>query len=163
MKLATCLFPLLAFAVFSCSPLKDADMHGHRNNRPPVTSSNNVVNMLYSQYDLWRDTPYRYGGLSKKGIDCSGLAYLVFDEIFEVQLPRTAKEQRKNGRVVFLDHLLPGDLLFFKTGWFAYHVGIYIEIGNFLHSSTSSGVRISNLSEPYWRNAFETAKRIDML
>ncbi len=116
--------------------------------------------MLYSQYREWRGTPYRMGGLSKKGVDCSGFVYLTYRSLTDVKLPRTTRQQVNLGQAVALQNLRAGDLLFFKTGWATRHVGIYIQDGKFLHASTNKGVIISRLSEKYWRNAFWVAKRL---
>ena len=102
------------------------------------------------------------GGLSKNGVDCSGFVYLTFRSIAGVQLPRTTHQQMKLGTEVSPQHLKPGDLLFFKTGWYTRHVGIYLHNGRFMHASTSQGVTLSELSEKYWGNAFYLAKRINI-
>lgn len=119
-----------------------------------------IVRLLYSQYREWKWTPYRMGGLSKNGIDCSGFVYLTYRSLADRKLPRTTRQQVKLGRAVALQDLRAGDLLFFKTGWATRHVGIYIQDGKFLHASTNKGVIISRLSEKYWRKAFWVAKRL---
>jgi len=153
---------LFAILLTACSYSTDLPKPLSRSSRDFTAERAGIAEMLYSQYTSWRGTSYRYGGLSKKGIDCSGLVYLVYEDLFAIQLPRTTKDLRRQGRRVPVAHLLPGDLLFFKTGWFSNHVGIYLEDGNFFHASTSSGVRVSSLAEPYWRQAFEMAKRVDI-
>lgn len=118
--------------------------------------------MLYQQYNHWQGTPYQRGGLNSKGVDCSGLVYLVFKDQFNIHLPRTTSEQKQIGRTVSKGDLTAGDLVFFKTGWFTNHVGIYIEKNRFLHASTTHGVIVSNLSKSYWNQSFQTAKRIEL-
>ena len=112
-----------------------------------------IIQTLRSQYRNWKGTPYRLGGLSKKGVDCSGFVYLTYRLLTDARLPRTTRQQVKLGRAVDPRNLRAGDLLFFKTGWAARHVGIY-------HASTKKGVIISKLSEQYWRDAFWIAKRL---
>ena len=119
------------------------------------------VDLLYSYYQHWQGTPYRMGGLSKNGIDCSGFVFLTYRSIAGIKLPRTTRLQMQLGRKIPLQDLEPGDLLFFKTGWYTRHVGIYLQNGQFMHASTSQGVTLSGLSEKYWREAFYMAKRID--
>jgi len=115
---------------------------------------------LYAQYGQWKGTKYEVGGSSKKGIDCSGFVYVTFKSKLGVVLPRSTELQADAGKNVDKGHLRTGDLVFFKTGMFDRHVGIYLERGRFLHASTSLGVTISRLEEDYWRSAYWKAKRI---
>jgi cell wall-associated NlpC family hydrolase len=122
--------------------------------------SNAIKSILMKQYDEWRKTPYKMGGLSKRGIDCSGFTYLTFRSKLGCKLPRTTKLQAKTGAKVARNNLLTGDLVFFKTGLFVKHVGIYLDESRFLHASTSRGVIISSLKEKYWKNRYWIARRI---
>ena len=105
--------------------------------------------------------PYRFGGASLKGFDCSSLMQKIY-QIFDVSLPRTSREQAKTGVKVTRDHLIEGDLVFFNTrrppiG----HVGIYIGNDKFVHaSSRKKGVKISSIEEPYYKNRFVKAIRL---
>ncbi len=121
-----------------------------------------IRDQLYHQYLDWKDTPYKVGGLDKRGVDCSGFVHLSFRHLFDRSLPRTTLELRKVGNKVSADSLKSGDLLFFKTGWFTHHVGIYLENRKFIHASTSRGVMISNLNEEYWQDSFYLGKRLDL-
>ena len=106
-------------------------------------------------------TPYRWGGTSKTGIDCSGFVMNVYRQQGYL-LPRTSKEQYLTGRPV-LGNLQFGDLLFFSKYGPAYqvtHVGIYIGGDKFVHSSASRGVTISSLNKRYYRLRLKGAKRI---
>jgi len=127
----------------------------------PLARSQTVVELLYEQYDQWRGVPYRQGGLSRKGVDCSGLVYLTYRDKFSVALPRTTRLQARAGYRVSQKRLASGDLLFFRTGFSGRHVGIYIEEGQFLHVSTSTGVTLSSLDDHYWRRRYMKAVRID--
>ena len=121
------------------------------------------TDVLMSAINNWIGTPYRYGGMSKSGIDCSGFTTMIFSEVYGIQLPRRAKEQYLLGRGVDKDNLKQGDLVFFQLPRTraVSHVGIYISDGQFAHASTSSGVMISNLGEDYWVKLYKGARRIN--
>lgn len=120
-----------------------------------------VRSTLLTQYKEWYQTPYRMGGLNKRGIDCSGFAYVTFRSKLGHILPRTTDLQVQTGQQVARRNLQIGDLVFFKTSLFYKHVGMYLGDSKFLHASTSSGVIISNLNEQYWNECYWTARRID--
>jgi len=128
--------------------------------RIDIGNSEVMRKKLYAQYGQWKGTKYEVGGSSKKGIDCSGFVYVTFKSKLGVVLPRSTELQADAGKNVDKGHLRTGDLVFFKTGMFDRHVGIYLERGRFLHASTSLGVTISRLEEDYWRSAYWKAKRI---
>ncbi|QDJ12862.1 endopeptidase [Mergibacter septicus] len=117
---------------------------------------------LDEQYKQWENTPYRLGGNSYRGIDCSAFVMRVFAEGFTVHLPRTTVGQSKTGIRITKDQLQTGDLVFFKTGQGpnGYHVGIYVKEGHFIHASTSKGVTYSSLNNSYWKKVFWQARRV---
>lgn len=121
-----------------------------------------VIAQLNDQLGQWHGTPYRYGGLDHQGIDCSGFVYLTFRDRFGMQLPRTTEAQTELGTRIERDELLPGDLVFFKTGSGSsgLHVGIYDKDDQFIHASTSQGVMRSSLQNIYWKRAYWQARRI---
>jgi len=124
----------------------------------PIT---NIKQALYAQLSEWKSVKYRFGGLSKNGIDCSGLVYLTFRDNFNIELPRTTKQQVLSGETVDdQEDLKAGDLVFFKTGIWQRHVGIYLEQKKFLHVSTKKGVSISRLDNSYWRKRYWQAIRV---
>lgn len=122
--------------------------------------STTVRRQLYRQWKAWKGVGYRYGGLSKRGVDCSGFVYLTFRDRLGFILPRTTDAQLGVGRTVAKDDLQPGDLVFFKTGFEQLHVGIYAGGGRFLHVSTEDGVRYSWLRNTYWSDHYLTARRL---
>lgn len=121
----------------------------------------NIVEIAKS----FHGTPYRLGGSTQKGMDCSGLVYVSFKEE-DILLPRSSHEIAKQGIKISLDQVTVGDLLFFKTNGRKQinHVGLVVDVypGKvlFIHSSTSQGVIISSLDETYWHRAFAEARRI---
>ena len=126
-----------------------------------VASTTNIKQELYAQFSAWKFVNYSLGGLSKNGIDCSGLVYLTFRDRFGIELPRTTKQQLLSGKTIDDQaDLKAGDLVFFKTGIWQRHVGIYLEQKKFLHVSTKKGVSISHLDNPYWRKRYWQAIRV---
>ncbi len=121
-----------------------------------------VKKKLLSQYSEWKGTRYKDGGLSKKGVDCSGFVQITFRSKLGVDVPRLTEHQLKIGKSVARDNLRAGDLIFFKTGFFSRHVGMYLGDSRFLHASSTKGVTISSLNEEYWADNYWLAKRIGM-
>ena len=127
-----------------------------------LSDSITVIASLNDQLQNWHGTPYRYGGMSQSGVDCSGFVLLTFRDKFAMQLPRETRQQATVGTEIDRDDLLPGDLVFFKTGSGenGLHVGIYDTDNQFIHASTSRGVMRSSLDNVYWRKNFWQARRI---
>lgn len=114
----------------------------------------------------YRGTPYRYGGTTRSGIDCSALVYHSFAAA-GVKLPRRSEDQSTQGKKVSDTKIRPGDVLFFATGKKkkeVTHTGIVTEVRKeevrFIHASTSLGVTEDYLSSRYWAKAFLFAKRL---
>jgi cell wall-associated NlpC family hydrolase len=105
--------------------------------------------------------PYRYGGNSKDGVDCSGLTCNVYETAVKKKLPRSTMEQYHAGASIGKGDLQFGDLVFFNTtGRKPSHVGIYIEDDLFVHASIVSGVTISSLESTYYKNRYVGARRV---
>jgi cell wall-associated NlpC family hydrolase len=104
--------------------------------------------------------PYRNGGTTSRGLDCSGLTYTVYSSI-GVRLPRTSDAQARVGDPVPRTDLEPGDLVFFGSGSSVSHVGIYAGDGAFIHASTRArSVRFDRLDNKYFRKRYVTARRV---
>ena len=104
--------------------------------------------------------PYRWGGVSLKGLDCSAFVKKIY-ELFDVTLPRTAREQAYVGTAVAREDMIEGDLVFFNTRRSFGHVGIYIGNNEFVHASSGNRiVRIDNLNESYFNKRFVKAVRL---
>ncbi len=137
----------------------------HHSAPPPngrLSDSITVIAQLNDQLNNWRGTPYRNGGMSRNGVDCSGFVLMTMRDRFDLTLPRVTKQQAEIGTEIDKDQLLPGDLVFFKTGSGenGLHVGIYDTDNQFIHASTSRGVMRSNLDNVYWRDKFWQARRL---
>ena len=102
---------------------------------------------LYLTAAEWIGTPYRSGGHTQKGTDCSGMTGEIYRKVYHMRLPRSTSEQMKACRKVSRRELKEGDLVFF-------HVGIYLKDGYFVHASTSRGVIVSHLDEAYYRRCW---------
>ena len=110
--------------------------------------------------DDWWGTRYRLGGNDRNGIDCSGFTCMLYNNLFQTQLPRTAREQYQALRSIDPSELREGDLVFFTTGSTITHVGFYLQNNKFAHASTSEGVTISDLNDRYWQARFAGAGRL---
>lgn len=108
----------------------------------------------------WKGVPYLLGGTGYEGVDCSSFMQIVFEDYFEIKLPRNTKEQIKVGKSVKKKSIAIGDLVFFKTGKNTLHVGVMVNSQEFMHASTSSGVMISGLQERYWSERYLTTRRV---
>lgn len=107
------------------------------------------------------NTPYRWGGTTSNGIDCSAFVQTVFRNALGIELPRTSIMQSTVGEEVDRSNLRFGDLVFFNTlGRRISHVGIYLGESYFAHSSSSGGVKVSSLNEDYYNRKFVTARRV---
>jgi len=115
---------------------------------------------VLDEAEKWLGTPYRFGGTTRSGVDCSGFICNVFQTI-DQRLPRNSAEQAGVGRSVNLSQALPGDLVFFNTsGSGVSHVGILVDNDSFVHASTSIGVTVSRLSESYYSSRFMFIRRV---
>jgi cell wall-associated NlpC family hydrolase len=120
-------------------------------------SKSEIMNIIMD----WLGTPYRFGGVTEKAIDCSAWVRTVFYQADSIVLPRTAREQFTVGRAIKRDKLEFGDLVFFHTysRRYASHVGIYLGDDLFAHASSVAGVTVSSLNSTYYNNRFIGGKR----
>ncbi len=121
-----------------------------------------IYDELISVEKLWQDTPYKLGGASLGGADCSGFIQSVFREHFETDLPRNTIMQMQGGKVIRKDSLKAGDIVFFYTGQGpnGLHNGIYMADDEFIHlSSKYNGLKKVSLDGVYWKDKFIGARR----
>ena len=148
-------FILLASSVFAEVPINDKLLQG-------VTSTEARLKLIETA-ESYLGTPYRYAGLDKRGLDCSGLVYVSFKEGLGYETPRSAENFYLWAEKINTSELQPGDLVFFiTTGSRISHVGIYTGGGRFIHSASQgpkTGVMYSNLDESYWKRTYKGAGR----
>lgn len=134
--------------------------HGESKSNPGLMSRIiSATRGLVGRALSWLGTRYVWGGLSRKGVDCSGLTRLIYKSE-GIDLPRTAKQQFKAGRPVPRKSLVPGDLVFFNTRGPITHVGMYIGNNKFIHAANPRrGVRIDSLGSAYYHKRFAGARR----
>ncbi len=130
--------------------------------RVHLSVADNIINTALT----FSGTKYKYGGTTKKGMDCSGLLYVSFGE-HDIQLPRVSYHMAEKGKRIKINKVAKGDLLFFKTRKRSRrinHVGMVVAVDNneirFIHASSSRGVIVSSLREGYWNSAFVKATRV---
>lgn len=114
---------------------------------------------MYANVFKWLYTPYRLGGKTEKGIDCSNYVFKLMNECSDSYA--TSKQLADMTEYVDREELREGDLIFFNVkGYGISHVGVYLQDGKFTHSSSSKGVTISSLDDPYWNSRYCRAGRI---
>lgn len=119
---------------------------------------------LYAEASLWLGVPYRYGGLTRAGVDCSGFTYILYDKVYRLKIPRSTKELSEiKMKKVSHNKLRAGDLVFFATTnnkKKITHVGVYLKDGYFVHASTQRGVVVNHLYENYYKKNWKKGGRI---
>ena len=150
-------FGLLFFAtnLFAAIPIREASLQG--------LSAVEARRKVLAASESFLGTRYRYGGIDRNGMDCSGLVYASFRNGLNYETPRTAENIYNWTEKISTDELQPGDLVFFVTaGARVSHVGIYVGGGRFIHSASdgpSTGVIYSRLDESYWSRTYRGAGR----
>lgn len=132
--------------------------------RPVATSTMSAPTAaLVNEANGWLGVPYRYGGENRSGVDCSALVLKVFASSLQIAVPRNSRKQADFCSAVKRDQLIAGDLVFFSTpsSGDIGHVGIYVGDGRMIHASSSRGVIVSSIDEPYFVRHFKKAGRVD--
>ena len=124
-----------------------------------ATRANALSSLLRDEAPRWIGIPYRWGGTSRRGIDCSAFVQQYMRATLDVDLPRTTATQRYRGVHVAKSDLVPGDLVFFRRRG-TRHVGVFLGDGEFIHASSSRGVTISKMSNSYWNRHYWMSRRV---
>jgi lipoprotein Spr len=115
---------------------------------------------LYEFAAKWLYTPYVWGGQSKGGVDCSGLAVIFADSIYKIKIPRVAGDILSVCQPLKKQDLQQGDFVFFNRGNYIFHMGIYLKNSKFLHACLAGGVVIDNINSPYYKRYYYCGGRI---
>jgi hypothetical protein len=115
---------------------------------------------LYEFAAKWLYTPYVWGGQSKRGVDCSGLAVIFADSIYKIKVPRVAGDILSVCQPIKKQDLQQGDFVFFNRGNYTFHMGIYLKNSKFLHACLAGGVVVDDINSPYYRRYYYCGGRI---
>src|SRR5436190_10974697 len=115
---------------------------------------------MFEFIDEWYGTPYRLGGTTKNGVDCSAFSQFLFASVYGLSIPWTAREQYNLTSRISKTDLKEGDFIFFNTRGGISHVGVYLQNNKFVHASTSGGVMISDIFDEYWAKKFVGVGRL---
>jgi cell wall-associated NlpC family hydrolase len=144
--------PAILLAIAAAALLALPGCGGHARVRP-------LAKAVAGTAEKYLGTPYKSGGRSPKGFDCSGLVWYVYRQ-HGIELPDTSYKQSQAGRRVDRDELAPGDLVFFRSGRRVDHVGLYVGDGFMIHApGKGKKVRRANLDGKYYRQHYVTARR----
>lgn len=152
---------LLSCTVISFSAA--ASIATERRYGSPLTSFGFTDRQFEKKVKEYLDVPYKRGGTTKKGMDCSGFSREVYSHLLGIDLPHSSVDQFRLSALRKIDpaQLQTGDLIFFgnKTKKRINHVGVYLSGRRFIHASSSQGIIVSSLDDDYWRNRFAGSKR----
>lgn len=127
------------------------------------TTADNPGHKIANQALTYRGTRYKFGGTTKKGMDCSGLVSRIYSDLKMHRVPRVSAALYKSGEPVSLDALRPGDLVFFKNTYKhgISHVGVYAGNNKFVHAANKRhGVIVTSMADPYYQLHFAGARRL---
>lgn len=155
-------FIALTMIIIGCGPKKSIQGSAHSGSIEKKYAAllqvdeNDIDNVsLYRFIDEWYGTPYKYGGKSKSGVDCSGFTSILLKEIYDKELSGSSASLYDQCRRTAGRNLQEGDLVFFKIDSKQIsHVGVYLQNNRFVHATTRAGVMINSLDEDYYRNAY---------
>ncbi|GHT13255.1 hypothetical protein AGMMS4956_09150 [Bacteroidia bacterium] len=140
----------------------NADFYRHYSQKWGIELTGSEDKKFIEAIDQWMGTPYKWGGSTKRGVDCSALVCALYKEAHNLTLPRTTSTMPKQlQHIISKKNLHSEDIVFFSNKEKKMsHVGVYISRGNFVHASSSQGVRINHLDESYWKKYYVGAGRL---
>ncbi len=143
---------ILSLVITSCGSRKYTVKSDTKAAKAADAMANLKSKQLYKFITDWTGVKYRFGGLDKSGIDCSGFAFLLEKEIYGITLPRISRDQASVVKNKNINNLKEGDLVFFSFGGNNVdHVGVYLNNGFFVHASTNRGVIVDDLNLPAYQ------------
>ncbi len=169
-----CILLPLAVSISSCKSHKDASSNSSNSNVPKSKKvkekyatllnieEDKIENIkLYSFIDEWYGVPYKYGGKTKSGIDCSNFTSTLYSNIYNKSLTGSSSSIFDQCKTISKSNLEEGDLVFFKIdGDKISHIGVYLQNNKFVHATTKKGVMIDDLDEAYYKKYFYKAGRL---
>jgi lipoprotein Spr/probable lipoprotein NlpC len=153
---------LLAGLTTSCGSVqKDKNFYAYYSKKLGINLTGKENKKLIKTVAGWKGTPYKYGGTTKSGTDCSGFVSQIYKEVYGIKLHRTSRDMYKNDvKRISKNNLKCGDLVFFKTsGKKVSHVGIYIADNKFIHAA-SKGVVVNSLDDSYYKKTYYKSGRV---
>lgn len=160
------LFPRSLICIVCCAIIAISTCRAMATESPSDSSLSSVglsEQRFENEVKKYLGIPYRRGGASKKGMDCSGFARTVYDRLLGIDLPHNSTDQFRFSELEKIDsrELQTGDLIFFanKKKKRINHVGVYLSDGQFIHASSSLGITVSSLDDKYWKRRFVGSKR----
>jgi len=137
-----------------------AARYGYSSYERPALSESSLRKSLLRHYNRWEGTPYRFGGNSRYGVDCSGFVHIIFRDALGIEVPRSTELISRIRKRISKRNLQAGDIVLFKTSRTSLHTGVYIGNNQFIHASKSKGVILSQLNSPYWQSAYYKSVRV---
>jgi hypothetical protein len=150
----------LSYFASGSKPLRELEWYDTKTTSEKVDGLDNYK--LQDEVNAWLGTPYKAGGMSRKGTDCSGFVMSVYKKVYGITLAHSSFEMSKNtSKIKRVKRLKEGDLVFFRTTRRRVsHVGIYLKGNLFIHASTQNGVEITSLEETYYKKRFVRGGRV---
>lgn len=160
-RIRLAIFPLFIVLILSGACSRRSPRPTIQHHTPQTAHDGKVFKEMERKLIGYLGTPYKYGGTTPSGFDCSGMIWRVYRDVAGIELPRRSRDMYNVGYPVNRGRWRFGDLLFFSTkSRGVSHVGIYLGGLRFQHVSTSSGTIVSSLEEDYYRKRFIGARRI---
>jgi murein DD-endopeptidase / murein LD-carboxypeptidase len=167
MKSHKILIALVLFLAFGCKVNRNKGVQNSKKISKKYShimgvNTEDILNKkLYSFVDEWYGAPYKYGGKTKTGIDCSGFASALFKAVFQININGSSHTIYKQCTPVSVEELKEGDLVFFKIDSKEIsHMGIFLQKNKFVHATTKAGIMINDLNEEYYKKYFIGGGRV---